>query len=184
VWPQGAGFARLLRCRIVWSHGVGVGWSCSMGQDIWSCPRAHAAAFGRVPLGIRGHGAGLSRPRCEPRTDRSHFVSVRAAAHTKPVLQCAEGQNRTRTRPRLCQRVLAPPDCTPPVVGPWGAGFDDFWQMSGVIGSSPADSCGHRSSRLASTDEVDRAHVPRICRPPQSRCSLYFRWLRRLAGHD
>src|SRR5262249_22815573 len=77
------------------------------------------------------------------RTDRSHPVSVRTVAHTRLVLQpqCAEGQNRTRTRPDPCERVPTPPDRTHPME----VGFDDFWQMTGGMGSSTAHSYGRRS---------------------------------------
>ena len=93
---------------------------------------------------IRGHGAGLSRPGCEPRAlDRSHPVSVRAAAHTRLVLQpqCAEGQIARALASDPYEQVLSPPDRTHPV----GVGFDDFWQMTSVMGSSTAHSYGRRS---------------------------------------
>jgi hypothetical protein len=134
---------------------------------------------------IRGHGAGLSWPGCEPRTDRSHPVSVRTAAHTRLLLQsqCAKRQNRTRTRPRsvpASARSTGPPR-------PVGVGFDDFLQMTqmtSVIGSSTAHTCGRRSSHPAPADEIDGARVPRISRPPPSGLFFLYRWLPRVAGHD
>jgi len=211
VWSQGvklfgsheAGFARLHRAgssgpkvqdylgpmpqdlRV--SHGAGssgpkvLDFSSPMPQDLRvshlagsPAPRCRIIRVSCRRICSLPWGRSVWPPRCRP-------WSYPGAGFTGLLGHRISGAPRAKIArapvPDLGERVLAPPDCTPPV----GEGF---WQMSGTMGSSPAHWCGRPSPNPASTDEVERAHVPTICRPPQSRCSLYFRWLPRLAPHD
>ena len=108
------------------------------------------------------------------------MVVSRRRIHRPPRAQDirgAEGQNRTRTRPRSGRASARSTGLHP------SRGGEGFWQMSGTMGSSPAHWCGRPSPHLASADEIDGARVPRIGRPPSFHFLFFYRWLPRLAPH-
>ena len=91
---------------------------------------------------IRAHGAGLSRP--GPRALIGRILFRCAQPRTRDLFS-----NPSAPRAKIAraldsdpyEQVLSPPDRTHPVA----VGFDDFWQMTSVMGSSTAHSYGRRS---------------------------------------
>jgi len=91
---------------------------------------------------IRAHGAGLSRP--GPRALIGRILFRCAQPRTRDLFSNPSAPRAKIARAPAsdpCDRVLAPPDRTHPV----GVGFDDFWQMTSVMGSSTAHSYGRQS---------------------------------------
>jgi hypothetical protein len=98
---------------------------------------------------IRGHGAGLSRPGCEPRALIGRILFRCAQPRTRDLFSNPSAPRAKIARAPACdpcERVLAPPDRTHPVE----VGFDDLWQMTSVMGSSPAHCYARRSSPAGS----------------------------------
>jgi hypothetical protein len=146
------------------------------GQDVWSCPRAHAAAFWPRPIGYPGPWRRIvRRPRVASRALIGRILFRCAQPRTRNLVlqsECAEGQNRTRTRPRTVPASARSSGLHPPV----GGGFGRLLANEHGHRSSTGNCCGRRSPHLASTDEVDWAHVPRICRPPPLSASRPTFW--------
>jgi hypothetical protein len=110
------------------------------------------------------------------------FGALRRAHETYSLMQCAQRQNGTRTRPRFAQASARD----------FGLRlhqfkrFNEFLQMIGmigVIGPRPAHSYEGASPDLALADEVDSAQLDTIDRAAPVRLFLFYRGLPWLAAY-